>query len=115
MEFHELLVELMNAKGVNQAQLCKATGIASSAMSHYVRGETDPSFTKAIKIARALDVPIDALADRNQEIIYSFFDTSKKQKKTEEDELVEIYRSLDKKGKKHLMVFARGCAASYKK
>ena len=114
MEFHELLVELMNARGVNQAQLCKATGIASSAMSHYVRGETDPSFTKAIKIARALDVPIDALAGRDPEIIYSFIDMGGKRKKTDEDELVEIYRSLNKKGKKHLLVYARGCEASYK-
>lgn len=62
MEFHERLRGLMDDRGISQAQLCKLTGIATSAMSHYVRGETDPSFTKAIQIARALDVPLDALA-----------------------------------------------------
>ena len=68
MEFHECLNKIMGEKGINQARLCKLSGIASSAMSHYVRGETEPSFTKAIKIARALDVSVDELAGENPEL-----------------------------------------------
>ncbi len=65
MEFHECLNKIMKEKGVNQAQLCKLSGIATSAMSHYVRGETEPSFSKVIAISRALGVSVDVLAGRS--------------------------------------------------
>lgn len=111
MEFHEVLTEIMKEKGINQAQLCKLSGIASSAMSHYVRGETDPSFTKVIAIAKALDVPIDILTGKQPSVAYSVvsFDSDEKA------ELNGIYDSLSPEGRKQLMVYARGCASTYPK
>lgn len=107
MEFSDCLNRIMKEKGINQAQLCKLSGIATSAMSHYVRGETEPSFTKVIAIARALDVPVDMLAGERHA------SNSCRDISPAERELIGIYRSLNAHGRDQLMVFARGCAASY--
>lgn len=104
MEFHECLVKLMKEKNVSQAQICKATGIASSAMSHYVRGETEPSFTKVVAIARALGVPTDALAGKEQKTITT----------ADEAELLALYRSMDSDGRERLMEQAQFLASRHR-
>ena len=104
MEFHECLVKLMKEKNVSQARICKATGIASSAMSHYVRGETEPSFTKVVAIARALGVATDALAGKQPKMSVD----------TVEAELLALYRSMDSDGRERLMEQAQFLASRHR-
>ena len=110
MEFHERLRRLMDDRGISQAQLCKLTGIATSAMSHYVRGETDPSFTKAIQIARALDVPLDALATKVMETGCNP-ESGTTTLSPDEEELIGHYRSMDDSDRETLLNTARRFAA----
>ena len=102
MEFHECLVKIMEEKGINQAQLCKLSGIATSAMSHYVRGETEPSFTKVIAIAKALNVSVDDLAGKPKPFAALSPD---------ERELVRLCRSMSQDDRETLLKTARSFAA----
>ena len=113
MAFHEQLARLMDERGISQAELCRATGIATSAMSHYVRGETGPSLTKTVLIADALEVPVDALAGRASEVAYPAGRMSVEPEESGEGELVDIFRSLDDGGRKHLLVYARWFGTTY--
>ena len=98
MQFHERLSKLMKDRGLSQAQLCKISGIATSAMSHYVRGETEPSFTKAILIAKALGCSVDELAGRSSgvEVLNSY-----------EKELLDCFRGMADFGRNSLLKTAR--------
>ncbi len=98
MQFHERLSKLMKERGLTQAQLCKLSGIATSAMSHYVRGETEPSFTKAILIANALGCSVDELAGRstNVEVLNTY-----------EKELLTCFRGMADFGRNSLLKTAR--------
>ena len=93
------LNRLMNERGIKQADLCRITGIATSAMSHYVRGESEPSFTKAISIARALGVSVDELAGHEQPDLTD-----------DEREILTYYRVLTDKGKHAVLVGLRDFA-----
>ena len=93
MKFHERLNKIMKEKGINQAQLCKLSGIATSAMSHYVRGDTDPSFTKVLAIAKALDVPVDELA--SDEFSSSGYTVPVLTLNWDERTLIKFFRKMD--------------------
>mgnify|MGYP005783248333 CR=1 FL=1 len=48
-------------KHITQEELAKKLGISLNAVGRYERGERDPQFLTACKIAHALDVPLDWL------------------------------------------------------
>lgn len=105
MEFHERLARIMRNKGISQSELCRRSGIATSAMSHYVRGETEPSFTKVIAIARALDIPVDDLADN------AF--GSMPRMTPEDTELLSLFHSMSAQGRANLIEQAEFLAARH--
>lgn len=105
MQFHEILAQLMDEQGISQSQLCRMTGIATSAMSHYVRGETEPSFTKAITIAHALNVPVDMLAGKVDQPALT----------SDEQQLVDLYRAMTPQYRAMLTKTARLYAADSEK
>lgn len=59
--FASNLKELMRAKGINQRKLAALTGLSSVAISKYITGQSTPSFPNAVRIADALDYPVDDL------------------------------------------------------
>lgn len=56
------------AKGMRQYELCEAVGISKQHMSAIENGKTDPAFTIMQRIAKALGVPLDALAGDVEEV-----------------------------------------------
>jgi transcriptional regulator with XRE-family HTH domain len=56
------LSKLLKASGLTQKQLSERIGCAQSLVSAYCNGKTDPTFDKAIAIARILDVSLKTLA-----------------------------------------------------
>lgn len=57
----------MEMRGMTQADLARATGIATSNIAYIVNGEVkNPRFDSVVKIARALDVSLEYLAGRTK-------------------------------------------------
>lgn len=61
----ERIQHAMEVRGMSQADLARATGIATSNIAYIVTGKTkDPRFDSVLKIAKALGVSLDYLAGR---------------------------------------------------
>ena len=57
----------MDMRGMSQADLARATGIATSNIAYIVNGKVkDPRFDSVVRIARALDVSLEYLAGRKK-------------------------------------------------
>jgi transcriptional regulator with XRE-family HTH domain len=108
--------EIRESKGMGQKEVAAKLLMPVRRYGSYERGERTISLNDAAQIADVLEVSIDELMGREQKpsIDYSFIDMNNSSFKTNEEELVDIYRSLSVQGKEHLLVYARGCAASYK-
>ena len=53
----------MEKQGLQQADLARMTGLSTAVISQIVSGKTEnPTFSKVVLIAKALNVPIDYLA-----------------------------------------------------
>ena len=63
MTFAQKLRELRNAKGLSEARLAQASGVALGALHYYGLGRRKPSFAAVVKLAHALGVTCEAFAD----------------------------------------------------
>ena len=57
------LAEVRRKRGMTQAELAKAVGLAQASISTLESGETKPSFETLIKLARTLGCSLDDLVD----------------------------------------------------
>lgn len=98
MEFRDRVAAAMAAKDMNQAALCRATGMGSSKVSQILTGKTkDPRIGAVLAIADALDVSIDYLAGLTDEM--------NPRGNKEEKEVIDSYRASKPEVKK-LVVLA---------
>jgi transcriptional regulator with XRE-family HTH domain len=67
MELHKKLKRLCDAKGLNQTDVMRITNASKGTASNWMKGKpnggTAPDLESALKLARALGVPLDYLAD----------------------------------------------------
>lgn len=65
MDFVAKLKTLMDARGWKQADLARASGVADSTVSHWLKRKIKgkPDLDTGLKLARAFGVPLDFLAD----------------------------------------------------
>lgn len=59
--FSKRLKDIMESRGVLQADLAKKTGITETTISRYCNGKRIPNIEALVKIAKTLDVPTDLL------------------------------------------------------
>lgn len=102
--------EIREAKGLGQKEVAAKLLMSVRRYGSYERGERTLSLNDAAMIADVLEVTIDDLMGRE----YKPKAVTEAVGLSGEDELLEIYRSISNVGKEQLLVFARGCAASYK-
>lgn len=57
------VLEFRIKKGISQAKLSEMVGVQQSSISQYETGLTTPSVQVLVKIAKALDVTVDALLE----------------------------------------------------
>lgn len=103
MEFKDSLSRILNNRGMSQADLCRISGVATSAMSRYLSGDSDPSLSKAIAMADALQISLDELAGREVP------------KRAAERELLTHFRNLSDEGQEVAVNTVYGLSATYKK
>ena len=54
---------VMEIRGMSQADIARKSGLSTAVVAQITTGHTaDPGFTKVVKIAKALDVPLNYLA-----------------------------------------------------
>ena len=95
-----------------QEDAAKEFGVSLSAYRNWEQGKFLPNAGVINSIAKKYGVTVYYLlgvTNTPSRIEYASIALS-----TPEEELVDIYRSLPQKGREQLLVFARGCAASYK-
>jgi transcriptional regulator with XRE-family HTH domain len=63
MRFEEKLRREMLLKGFNQQRLARASGVSDSEVSRILAGKSQPGLENALKLARAVGVSLDYLAD----------------------------------------------------
>ena len=61
--FSEKLLKMRDGRGLSQAKLAARAGLARSAISDMEKDERRPYMDQALKLARALGIPLDFLAD----------------------------------------------------
>ena len=76
------LRQILEERGMNQADLCRATGLNPSLVSNYVTEQVSPTLEHAVIIADALKVSLDELigrtshcelSDEEKEVLRKFF------------------------------------------
>lgn len=68
------MLAVRKEKHITQEELAKKLGISLNAVGRYERGERDPQFLTACKIAQVLDAPLDRFVPNE---LKPFNDTSK--------------------------------------
>jgi transcriptional regulator with XRE-family HTH domain len=63
MRFDEKLRKQMLIQGLNQQRLSRASGVSDSEVSRILGGKSQPGLEIALKLARAVGVSLDYLAD----------------------------------------------------
>ncbi len=63
---YEIFAELLRRKGINVAEVSKATGIHPSTFSDWKSGKSRPKQDKLIKIAAYFNVTVDYLINREE-------------------------------------------------
>ena len=65
MELKLKLKKLMNAKGLNGQKLARLAQVSDSEISRILQGKSRPGLENALRLAQALGVSLDYLADDN--------------------------------------------------
>lgn len=63
-DFHRAFLELMERRGLNQADVVRLTGFSRGAVSMLYNGKREPNISSAIVLADALECSLDELAGR---------------------------------------------------
>ena len=86
MSFGTQMQKALDMRGMTRADLCRITGLKSGHLTPYIKDpDRDPRLSTALKVAQALNVSLDYLAGREDEMKPLRHDPS-------EDELVSLYR-----------------------
>ena len=99
----------MKEKNISQLEFAKRTGISQSTVSDWRRKGTNPSADKIMIICDVLGVtPYDLLidAETKNKKVYHEIDYVVINKKSDEYQMIEMYRSLDKEKKSRIMQYA---------
>jgi transcriptional regulator with XRE-family HTH domain len=67
MRFEEKLRREMVLQGLNQQKLARLSGVSDSEVSRILGGKSQPGLENALKLARAIGVSLDYLADDTQD------------------------------------------------
>lgn len=101
------IAEAREARGYTQEQLAQAIGTTQQTIQRWESGQVTPRIDKVEDVSRALGITMSFLLGID--------DNKKEQLSAQEQEIVDIMRSVTVEGKNQLLIYARGIASSYPK
>jgi transcriptional regulator with XRE-family HTH domain len=99
MEFREKLRRAMQRQGLNQQQLARKAGVSDSEVSRILGGKSRPGLDNALRLARAVGVSLDFLADEAEEV-----DPSRGPDSAWEQEVLEQARAVGLKSASQVLL-----------
>jgi transcriptional regulator with XRE-family HTH domain len=91
MRFAEKLYKQMLLKGLNQQKLAQLSSVSDSEVSRILNGKSNPSLEYAFRLARALGLSLDYLADDELEDSHR---AGSDERSNTNDEILELSREL---------------------
>lgn len=104
------LRELRKDRGLDVDTVGRSVNRSGKTISAWETGRNTPSAEMLIELCKFFDVDISYFYP--SEVTYASIALPQSD---DESELIEIFHSLNQKGKEQLLVYARGCAATYSK
>ncbi len=103
MEFSKSLSKILRDRELKKADLSRMSGVADSLISDYCNGKREPTLSKAIAMADALQISLDELAGREVP------------KRVIEQRLLSDFRELSDEGQEVAVNTVFGLRSVYKK
>jgi len=97
--FHQRLKSARIRANLSQSQLAQIIGVSRDLYNKYERTSTRPSYETLIKIARALETPVDELLSGLQLPVPALG--------PDEEELLSLYRSLNTALRQEALIYLR--------
>lgn len=96
-DFTNRIDNLLNERNLRRADLCRAVGISDSTIRTWITRNASPSVEAAFRVAQFFGVTVEYLVtgktpDESPGLFLS----------ADEEEIIDIYRALDKRGKEEL-------------
>jgi transcriptional regulator with XRE-family HTH domain len=101
MDVAEKIYKQMLVKGLNQKALARSAGISDSEVSRILRRKSSPSLEYASRLAQALEVSLDYLADDT-----ATSDSRQERAETLDGEMTELTRAIGPKHARRLLEIA---------
>lgn len=93
--------ECRETQGLSKTKLAEKTGLTISAISQFESGERDPNMVSLNKLANSLQVSVDYIMGRDEELsdlnILATFRGLQKMTKEDKKEMLNFYRFLQAK------------------
>lgn len=108
------LKELARSRGTNLKRVAELSGIPASTLYAISSGDTNldnVGISTFIKVSDALGMSVEELYTGKPDVSYAVVSLPD----PERNELMDIFDSVSDEGRKQLMIFARGVAATYAK
>jgi transcriptional regulator with XRE-family HTH domain len=104
MRFEEKLRKQMLLKGYNQQKLARLSGVSDSEVSRILGGKSQPGLENALKLAKAVGVSLDYLAD---DVLESDPSRNGAGASSWETEILDLARELGTRNAAQLLLAAR--------
>lgn len=96
MIISERMFQIMQEKGITQAELSRLTGISTKTISDWRQKKTNPGADKIMLICQALNIAPETLLVGDEKHDYS----------DDEDYLISCFRDMPENTKKRLLAYA---------
>ena len=105
MEFSKKLKEIRLEQGLNQRELAHLSELSPQSISSFESGINSPTVPSLLALANALNVSVDYLLGRTDDV--GTMTTTEQKLSRDEKEVLELYTSLSPTRKEDLKIYLR--------
>lgn len=111
MNFNEILKDTRKERGISQKKLSEISGLSPQCISAFETGINSPTSISLIALANALNVSVDYLLGRTDEL-GAVLTSPAPQLPADEHEVLSLFRSLSPSRKTDLLIYLRALSGT---